>query len=177
MAPTSLKIIILPLLLLAIPICLEAKPFKLKQTNIVFYMQEWESGANITSIPVAGIPKKPWATLAFGTIFAIDDALTESSDRKSAQVGRAQGIFVNTALDGTDLHLLMSLVFTNKEYNGSTLEIQGADRLFQKYREVSVVSGTGKFRFARGYATLETVYLDMPNANAILRWNVTVLSF
>ena len=99
-------------------------------------MQEWESGANITSIPVAGIPKKPWAILAFGTIFAIDDALTESTDRKSAQVGRAHGIFVTTALDGTDLHLLMSLVFTNKEYNGSTLEIQGADRQFQKYREV-----------------------------------------
>ena len=45
---------------------------------------------------------------------------------------------------------LMSLVFTNKEYNSSTLEIQGVDRFYQKYREVSVVLGTGIFRLARG---------------------------
>ena len=177
MAPTSLTTAMPLLLLLAIPICLEAKPHKLKQTNMVFYMQDWESGANTTAIMVAGNPKRRWYILEFGTIFATDDALTESIDRNSTQVGRAHGIYVNSALGGSDLHLLMSLVFTNKEYNGSTLQIQGADRFLHKYREVSVVSGTGKFRFARGYATLETVYLDIPGSNAIIRWNVTFLHY
>ncbi|RVW38929.1 Dirigent protein 23 [Vitis vinifera] len=179
MAPTSLRAsaTISFLLLLAISICLEAKPLKLKQTQVVFYMHDWETGANVTAIPIAGLPKKPWAVGTFATIIAIDDALTETIDRNSAQIGRAQGIYVNSALDGSDLHFLMSVVFTNKQYNGSSLEIQGANRFFNKYREVSVVSGTGMFRLARGYAILETVYLDLPVSNAIIRWNVTVLHY
>ena len=148
MVPTSLttSATIFFLLLLAIPICLEAKPLKLKQTQVVFYMHDWETGANVTAIPIAGLPKKPWAVGRFATIIDIDDALPETIVRNSAQIGRAQGIYVNSALDGSDLHFLMSVVFTNKQYNGSSLEIQGADRFFNKYREVSVVSGTGMFR-------------------------------
>ena len=179
MVPTSLttSATIFFLLLLAIPICLEAKPLKLKQTQVVFYMHDWETGANVTAIPIAGLPKKPWAVGRFATIIDIDDALPETIVRNSAQIGRAQGIYVNSALDGSDLHFLMSVVFTNKQYNGSSLEIQGANRFFNKYREVSVVSGTGMFRLARGYAILETVYLDLPVSNAIIRWNVTVLHY
>ncbi|PKI68586.1 hypothetical protein CRG98_010990 [Punica granatum] len=123
---------------------------------------------------VGGIPKKQWGVLQFGTVYATDDKLTESYDRNSTEVGRAQGLYVNSALDGSDLHLVMSLVFTSGEFNGSTLEIQGADRFYLKYREVSVVSGTGKFRLARGYIVLETVFIDIKNSNAIIRCNVTV---
>ena len=103
--------------------------------------------------------------------------LTVAIERNLSEVGRAHGIYVNSALDGFDLHLLMSLVFTNKEYSSSTLEIQGADRFYQIYREVSVVLGTRIFRLARGYTTLETVYLDIPNSNAIIRWNVIVFHY
>ncbi|KAF8410741.1 hypothetical protein HHK36_003294 [Tetracentron sinense] len=150
---------------------------KLKETNMVFYMHDYETGTNISAIPVAGNPLKKWFILEFGTIIAIDDAATVAFERNSTEIGRLQGMYVNSAKDGTDLHWLVSLVFTNKAYNGSTLEIQGANREFQKYREVSVVSGTGLFRFARGYATLETVLLDLDNLNAIVRWNLTVLHY
>ncbi|KAF3789426.1 hypothetical protein EJ110_NYTH18025 [Nymphaea thermarum] len=51
-------------------------------------------------------------------------------------------------------------------------EIQGADRYLQQKREVSVVSGTGEFRYARGYAVLETVELDAPNA--VIKFNLTI---
>uniref|UniRef100_A0A5B7BXQ9 Dirigent protein n=1 Tax=Davidia involucrata TaxID=16924 RepID=A0A5B7BXQ9_DAVIN len=165
------------LLLLAIVTHSEAKFGKIKETNMVFYMHDIETGTNATAIPVAGIPNKRWWILGFGTVYAVDEPLTEQYDQNSTQVGRAHGIYVNSALDGSDLHFLMSLVFTNKAFNGSTLEIQGADRFYQKYREVSVVSGTGKFRLARGYAILETVYLDLVNFNAIIRWNLTVYHY
>ncbi|GMY09857.1 dirigent protein 22-like [Fagus crenata] len=173
------KIVTLSLIfLLALATSSEASKYqyiqKLKETNMMFYMQDWETSANATAIPVAGIPNERWWILGFGTVFATDDKLTMGIERNSSEVGRAHGIYVNSALDGSDLHLLMSLVFTNKAYNGSTFEIQGADRFYLKYREVSVVSGTGIFRLARGYATLETVFLDIPNSNAIVRWNVTV---
>ena len=137
----------------------------------------FNTGANAIATPVAGIPHKWGWILGFGPVFATDDKLTMAIERNSSVVRRAHGIYVNSALDGFDLHLLMSLVFTNKEYNGSTLEIQGADRFYQKYREVSVVLGTRIFRLARGYATLEIVYLDIPNSNAIIRWNVIVFHY
>ena len=153
---------------------------RLKETNMVFYMHDIVIGTNITAIPVAGVPTpipKGYNFLKLGMIVAIDDKLTAAYEWDSPQVGRARGSYVNSALDGSDLHFTMSVWFTNKEYNGSTLEIQGSDRLLQKYREVSVVSGTGKFRFARGFAVLETVYLDLVDLYGIIRWNVTLLHY
>lgn len=71
-----------------------------------------------------------------------------------------------------------SVIFTSREYDGSTLEIQGADRFHHKYRDVSVISGTGKFRLARGYATLDTAFLDIEKSYVIIiRWNITVFHY
>ncbi|KAK1566800.1 hypothetical protein Q3G72_004404 [Acer saccharum] len=86
----------------------------LKETNIVFYMHDWQNGLNATAIPV-GVRQPEEA------------------------VG---GLKAYSARDSNDpaLHLIFSVVFTNKEFNGSTLEIQGADKLFEQQREVSVVS-------------------------------------
>ncbi|XP_068666679.1 dirigent protein 1-like [Aristolochia californica] len=106
-----------------------------------------------------------------------DDAPTEGPERHSKEVGRAHGIYVNSALDASDLHFLFSAVFTNKKYNGSALEIQGADRFYLKQREVSVVYGTGAFRFARGFVVLETVYLHLPGLDAVIKFNVAVLHY
>ncbi|XP_077252027.1 dirigent protein 2-like [Tasmannia lanceolata] len=105
----------------------DAKHPKLKETKMVFYLQDWVTGENATAIAVVGANGMNSNGLNFGTVTAINDVVTEGVDRKSNQVGRANGIYVNSALDGTDFHLLFSIVFTNK-YNGSTLEIQGADR-------------------------------------------------
>ena len=170
----------LMLILLTLATSTEASKYqflKLKETNIRFYMQDWETGLNATVFPIAGIPNKPWQVTRFGTVMAIDDKVTVAIERNSSQVGRLQDIYVNSALDGTDLHLLVSLVFTNKEYNGSTLEIQGADMFYQKYREVSVISGSWIYRLAHGYAILQTVYYDVPKGNAIIRWNLTVFHY
>ncbi|XP_010038598.2 dirigent protein 22-like [Eucalyptus grandis] len=123
-------------------------------------MFNWETGLNITTVPVAGVLGNQWWILGFGTVFVINDKHTKLYEYNSTEVGRARGAYVNLAVDGSDLHLLMSLVFTNQEFSGSTLEIQGSDWFYNKKREVSVVSGTGKFRLARGYAFLETLFLD-----------------
>ncbi|KAL5794105.1 hypothetical protein ACOSP7_002699 [Xanthoceras sorbifolium] len=64
---------------------------------------------------------------------------------------------------------MTTILFTNKELSGSTIQKQGADKLFQTKREVSVVSRTGKFRLARGYAIIETASIDVVNGNAILK--------
>ncbi|XP_058103636.1 dirigent protein 1-like [Magnolia sinica] len=140
---------------------------------MVFYMHDQLMGAKPTALPVA--MHKNVTALDFGTITVIDDVVTEGIERDSEQVGQAQGIYANSALDGTDIHLLFSIIFTNKKYNGSTLEIQGTERWTLKQREVSVVSGTGVFRFARGYANLETTYSS--GLNAIGKFNATLLHY
>lgn len=81
---------------------------------------------------------------------------------------------MTSALDGSNALVFFSIVFTNKKYNGSTIEIQGNSKQFEPVTEVGVVSGTGKFRFARGYATLETYFVDAPNAYSVIRCNITV---
>ncbi|CAM8949688.1 unnamed protein product [Rhodiola kirilowii] len=175
-----ITIFVLILAAIAISSSEASKGQKLKKTEMTFYMHDWETPTkeeNVTNIIIAGKPKTKWYILTFGSLFAYDDAITTTIDRKSTELGRAHGIYVNTALDGSDLHILVSFLFTNKAYNGSTIEIQGADRLLQPTREVSVVSGTGKFRLARGWASIETVFLDIAQSNAILRWNLTVFHY
>nr|QQM18953.1 dirigent protein 18 [Kadsura heteroclita] len=148
---------------------------KMTETKLTFYMQDWETGKNPTAVPVAGTNVAGPKLLNFGTIMAIDDALTEGPNRGSKQIGRAHGIYVTSSLNGLDFHLLFSVVFTDDKYNGSSLEIQGSDRALLKQREVSVVSGTGHFRFAKGFATLETAYLDVKDLNAVIKFNITVV--
>lgn len=145
-------------------------------TEMVLYFQEFATGPNTTLVPVAGIAGKLWTFSQFGTVFVTDDFITETPDPDSPLVGRAQGVYVTSALDGSRTHVMGSIVFTNRDYNGSTLEIQGTGKQFEAVMEYSVVGGTGKFRFARGYTTFETVSVDMRRGYSVIRCNVTVRS-
>ncbi|KAK7342091.1 hypothetical protein VNO80_25034 [Phaseolus coccineus] len=87
--------------------------------------------------------------------------------------GRAQGMLVLSALDGPNPFVALSVVFTNLQYNGSSIEIQGVSRQCEKFREVSVVSGTGKFRFVKGYAVFETTSFDAKTSHSIISLIIT----
>ncbi|XP_062106088.1 pterocarpan synthase 1-like [Humulus lupulus] len=159
---------------LALAVICIAQAKELTQTHMSLYLQDIAAGPNATLTTVAGIAGKLWTFTQFGTVFVTDDPITETPDPNSALIGRLQGIYVTSELNGRNTHVSVSIVFVNKKYNGSTLELQGNSRQFEEVREVSVVSGTGKFRFARGYATFETYFLDQPKAYSVLRCNVTV---
>ncbi|KAB1210134.1 Dirigent protein 23 [Morella rubra] len=148
----------------------------LKKTKLSFYLQDFSAfgSPNATVIPVAGIAGKAWTFTQFGTLYVTDDNITEKPDPSSPKVGHLQGMYITAGLDGLNTHVMVSVVFTNQAYNGSTLQILGISKQFDPVREVSVVSGTGKFRFARGYVTFETYSVDVPTQYAIIRCNVTV---
>lgn len=171
---TKLKLSLLLSLLLAIFILPSQSNHAdgLTQTKLTVYFQNRPSGPKATAVAIAGIPGQAWGFGNFGTAFSTDASMTEGLDKSSAQIGRGQGIMVTTAKDGSSLTLLLSIVFTNKEYNGSTLQLQGADHQFENRREVAVVGGTGKFRFARGYATFEAFRVG--KSHVVSRCNVTV---
>ncbi|KAF7848276.1 hypothetical protein BT93_L2142 [Corymbia citriodora subsp. variegata] len=143
-------------------------------TEMVLYFQDYGAGPNATFSTVAGIAGKLWTFTQFGTVYVTDDPITETPDPTSAMVGRAQGMYVISALDGSTSHAMFSIVFTNRAYNGSTLQIQGTGQQLEVGSEYSVVAGTGKFRFARGYVKFETIYVDAPRAYSVIRCNVTV---
>ncbi|RZC09858.1 dirigent protein 22-like [Glycine soja] len=143
------------------------------QTTMVFYLQDLAAGPNATVVaPVAGINGRVWSFTTFGSIFVVDFPVTLSISPTSELVGQAQGLLVASALDGASVNVALSIVFNNLQYNGSTLELQGISRRHENYREVSVVSGTGKFRFARGYAVLETAFFDI--SRSTLRLTITI---
>ncbi|KAK7263510.1 hypothetical protein RJT34_31101 [Clitoria ternatea] len=173
MAPS--KILSLSMLLISIIMVYQANGQFPNQTTIVFYMQDIATGANATVSPIIGIRGKDWSYNTFGSIFAVDDPVMMSPSPTSPIVGRAQGILIASAHDGANMHVVMSIVFTTgSEYSGSTLEIQGASRQREKYKELSVVSGTGKFRFSKGYAALQTIFYDPQTTHSIIRISVTI---
>lgn len=148
------------------------------QTEMSLYFQDWSGGGpNATVIEIIGQPNGPLNFTKFGAIFCTDDPVTEEPSESSAQIARAQGIYVTSDLHGHNTNVLISIVFTNNKYKGSTLEIQGSSAQFKHIREVAIVGGTGKFRFARGYATFETIYYDSALHYAIIRCNVSVLHY
>ena len=130
--------------------------------------------SNAMTIPVAGIAGKAWTYTQFGTIYVVDNNITETPDPTSPIVGQLQGLYVITALDGLDSYVTTSIMFTNKQYNRSTIQLQGTCFIKQPVGEVVVVGGTGKFQFARGNATAETYSLDVTTQYAVIQCNVTV---
>lgn len=143
------------------------------QTTLVLYLQDVATGPNATVTPVIGIRGKEWSYNSFGTIFVVDDPVTISSSPLSTSVGRAQGTLTVASLDGANVNVMLSIVFTNLQYSGSSIEIQGVSRQRENYRELSVVSGTGRFRYARGFAVLETLSYDASTARSIIRLTIT----
>ncbi|GLJ47163.1 hypothetical protein SUGI_0995720 [Cryptomeria japonica] len=171
------KKLVLLLLLLAAPVIEfgSARKKKLKKTNLTFYMEDYQTGSNVTAVPVAGVNGTKTGILNFSAVYVIDNRLTEGPENSSLEIGRGRGMYTNSALDGTDLQLVISVVFSNGKFNGSTLQIQGSDRVLLQRREVSVVGGTGYFRFGRGYAVLETAFLYASTLNIVV--DVTVLHY
>ncbi|KAK1408364.1 hypothetical protein QVD17_40084 [Tagetes erecta] len=150
---------------------------KYKQTNLVLYVHDSLTGDDKSAITIAGKDGPDTSIMHFGTLLVHDDPVTLSPDPGSKEVGRAQGMYINSQLDGKALYMTFSVMFTDGKYKGSTLEIQGADPFVLKEREFSVVSGTGFFRFVKGYGIMTTEFMDIQNMKAIIKLSIIVKHF
>ena len=153
-----------------------AKATEPKKTTLSLYFHDTPDrcDSNVKVIPVTRIAGKAWNVPTTGTVIVTEDLITKTSGQNSAEVGRAKGMYVTAGSNGLDSQVSISIEFTDEEYKGSTIEMQGISNQFMPGAEVSVVGGTGKFRFARGYATFATHHLDIPNRYAIIRCDITV---
>ncbi|KAK7312705.1 hypothetical protein VNO77_36777 [Canavalia gladiata] len=148
-----------------------------RETTLVYYLQDRATEPNATVAPVVGIRGRDWNYNTFGTIFVVDDPVRVGPSPLSTEVGRAQGMLVVSAHDARNVNVVLSIVFNDLEYRGSTLELQGLSRQRENYKEISVVSGTGRFRFVRGFAVLQTALYDAETAQSIVRLTLTLRQY
>ncbi|OMO66380.1 Plant disease resistance response protein [Corchorus olitorius] len=150
---------------------------ELKETKISVYFHDHFSGdPNATDVPVVGLAGKSWAWNQFGTVFVMDDLVTEGPEPTSPTVGRLQGTYITASLDGLRVSTSFSLVFTNEAYNGSTIQIVGNVNQLDIVEEYGVASGTGKFRYAKGYAIFEIISFRT-KVYTVLRLNASILHY
>ncbi|EFJ12816.1 hypothetical protein SELMODRAFT_123398 [Selaginella moellendorffii] len=129
-----------------------------KCTEVIsFYQQDLffpTPGLNITTAIV--LPGTNNATM-FAQVAIIDDKLTQAPSMDSKLVGRAKGMLVFDSL--SNISLLTSLTVELEGRDGN-INLLGQSRALEPQRELSIVGGSGEFRFVQGFATLRTYSLE-----------------
>ncbi|CAI9764340.1 unnamed protein product [Fraxinus pennsylvanica] len=146
-----------------------------KVTKLHFFLQDVNGGSNPTVLKV--IEASANSATSFGQISMLDDLVTEGPEPDSKKVGRAQGTIGFADLNDTALKMVLNFAFTEGEYAGSTISILGRNQIFQEYRELPIVGGTGVFRLARGSAMTNTYSFDTATNKGVLEYTLFVVHY
>ncbi|CAK8574795.1 unnamed protein product [Lathyrus sativus] len=156
---------------------LNPKLFEIKETfsHFRFYWQDIVGGNNATSISIIPpLPKFNNDFSAFGLVRIIDNALTLGPNLSSKLLGRAQGFYAATSQTELNFLMVMNFALFEGKYNGSAITILGRNVANNKVRELSVIGGSGVFRFAKGYAEANTISFNPITGNTVVEYNVFV---
>ncbi|XP_052203628.1 dirigent protein 25 [Diospyros lotus] len=93
--------------------------------------------------------------LMFGTMTVFDDELTEGHEMGSGLVGKAQGFYVSSSVDGTSQTMAFTTMFASGGY-ADGLSFFGIHRTAVSESHLAVMGGTGKYVNARGHAIVKT---------------------
>ncbi|KAB2038543.1 hypothetical protein ES319_D03G152800v1 [Gossypium barbadense] len=113
-----------------------------------------------------GIPLPSQATLQrllFGAVTVIDDELTQGCEYGSSIMGKAQGFYVASSMDGSSHTMAFTAMFHDEDdhYKDDAISFFGVHRTAAVESPIAIVGGTGKYENAQGYAVVET----LPNTN------------
>ncbi|CAH9057180.1 unnamed protein product [Cuscuta europaea] len=145
-------------------------------TTLQFYFHDKLSGSSPSAVRIVEPTSASKSPTRFGVVMMADDPLTIGPDPKSTEVGRARGLYGSAGQKDLGLIMAMSYSFTHGEYNGSSFSLLSINHAMNPVRELAVVGGTGQFRLARGYALAHTHSLDVPTGDAIIGYNVTLIT-
>ncbi|KAJ9175643.1 hypothetical protein P3X46_014180 [Hevea brasiliensis] len=98
--------------------------------------------------------------IMFGSITVIDDELTEGHELGSTVLGRAQGFYLASSLDGTSHTMALTVLLHGENNHGiaeDSISFFGVHRTASPESQIAVIGGTGKYENAKGYATVETL--------------------
>ncbi|WZZ56785.1 hypothetical protein YC2023_056892 [Brassica napus] len=85
----------------------------------------------------------------------MDNELTEGHELGSGLLGKAQGFYVASAVDGTSQTMAFTAMFESGGYEDS-ISFFGVHRTAASESHLGVMGGTGKYVNARGYAIVKT---------------------
>ncbi|CAN8254303.1 unnamed protein product [Cochlearia groenlandica] len=148
------------------------KPEKL--THLHFYFHDTVSGNKPTAVVVATGPNTSTSAFSFGMVVVVDDPLTVGPELTSGEIGRAQGMYSFADQNTFGLLMNFNLVFTKGEFSGSSVAMFGRNQVKLKVREMSIIGGTGAFRFAGGYAQATTFSANFTSGDAVVEYNVYI---
>ncbi|KAK7390280.1 hypothetical protein VNO78_25582 [Psophocarpus tetragonolobus] len=144
-----------------------------KISHFRFFFHETFSGSDPTTVFV--VPSLPQynSSSSFGAIGVMDNTLTVGPEPTSKVVGRVEALAAAASKTEFNLLIFFNFILTEGKYNGSTITVLGRNRTNLKVREIPVVGGTGKFRFATGYAETNTIFFD-PQTRSTIEYNIYV---
>lgn len=92
----------------------------------------------------------------------IDDELTEAHELGSGVVGRAQGFYLASSLDGTSQTVALTALLHGEHEHEivDSVSLFGVHRTASLHSKIAVIGGTGKYENASGYATVETLHQE-----------------
>lgn len=96
----------------------------------------------------------------FGSLTAIDDEVTDGEELGSAVVGRAQGFYFVSSLDGSSHTVAFTVILrrhNDDDDDQDTISFFGVHRRGSPESPIAVVGGTGKYEKAGGFAVIENL--------------------
>ncbi|XP_039120003.1 dirigent protein 22-like [Dioscorea cayenensis subsp. rotundata] len=150
---------------------------KEKIPHFTMYWYDIVSGPNPFGADVARAPITNTSTTLFGLVRIIDNPLTKGPTMSSDLVGRAQGFYASTSLEYVGLMMVMNFAFTSGKYNGSTVTILSRNEVSADVREMSVIGGSGLFRWSQGYAQARTSMANMTTGDVVVKYDVHVMHY
>ncbi|KAH7537299.1 hypothetical protein FEM48_Zijuj03G0078000 [Ziziphus jujuba var. spinosa] len=99
--------------------------------------------------------------LMFGSVTVIDDELTESHELGSTVIGKAQGFYLASSLDGNSHTMVVTVLLHGGDHDHheveDTISFFGVHRTAAPQSQIAVIGGTGKYENAKGYAVIESI--------------------
>ncbi|CAK9176531.1 unnamed protein product [Ilex paraguariensis] len=97
--------------------------------------------------------------LMFGSITVVDNELTEGHELGTAVLGKAQGFYMASSLDGSSHTLVLTALFHGGDHEvDDTISFFGVHRTATPESHIAIVGGTGKYENAKGYAIIVTLH-------------------
>lgn len=129
-------------------------------TKLPLYIHANFTGEYQTVYPVAEAEITPDSPTNFGRLMVLDNFVTAERDRHSEIVARYQGTNTYSDFNQLAVNMNMNMIFTKGKYEGSTLTVLGRQATNEPLRVLTVVGGTGVFRFAQGIVLVETLWVE-----------------